>query len=105
MLVRSNSHRTSILQYPDDILPAKAKELGSQDAPSYPNAAFLGINILRELWTADQQQQFSDMLIEGQRRMSVRHGRECSTFKRTMLGQTAYFSKQPCRSTYRREPA
>ena len=40
---------------------------------------------------ADKAQQFPDMLIEREKKMSQLHGRECSTFWLTALGQKMYF--------------
>ncbi|KAK5173158.1 uncharacterized protein LTR77_003280 [Saxophila tyrrhenica] len=74
---------------------AKAKELGCQDSPVYPNGGFLGLNHVKQMQEADKRQQFPDMLVDRQNDMSRITGRECATFKQYMLGQEMYFTSDP----------
>ncbi|KAK3679104.1 hypothetical protein LTR37_021441 [Vermiconidia calcicola] len=74
---------------------ARAKELGCQEAPEYPNQGILGWNQIKDMQAADKGQRFPDLMIERQARMSAIHGRECSTFKFHLLGQELYFTSDP----------
>ena len=44
---------------------------------------------------ADKKGLFPDMMIEREQSMSKISGRECSTFKFNVLGQTVYFTSEP----------
>lgn len=74
---------------------ARAKALGCQDAPNYPEGGWLGFGNIKEMQAADKIQAFPDMLIDRQRKMSKLYGRECSTFKFSLLGQDIYFTSDP----------
>lgn len=74
---------------------AKAKELGCQDAPMYPDCGFLGLKHVRYLQAADKKRLFPDLMVEREEHMSKIHGREVSTFKFEVLGQTLVFTSDP----------
>ncbi|EMD00115.1 hypothetical protein BAUCODRAFT_63612 [Baudoinia panamericana UAMH 10762] len=74
---------------------AKEKELQCRDAPMYPGGGFLGINHVKEMMAADQNQAFPDLLIRRQEKMNAVTGRICDTFRTDALGQTMYFTSDP----------
>ncbi|KAI6867140.1 cytochrome P450 [Hortaea werneckii] len=74
---------------------AKARELQCQDAPDYPDQGILGLNVVKQMKEADRNKLFPDLLIEREVVMSKLTGRECSTFKNNLLGQTIYFTSDP----------
>ena len=76
-------------------LAAKAKELGAQDAPMYPDCGFLGIKHLRYIMAADKTKLFPDMMVDRQNKMKEVTGRVCPTFKFNILGQDVYFTSDP----------
>ena len=75
--------------------PARAKELGCEDPPSYPGGGFMGTGHIKEMTTADKNQQFPDLMQYREKLMSEIHGRECSTFKLYLLGQEIFFTSDP----------
>lgn len=74
---------------------AKARELGCQDAPMYPGCGFFGLKHVKYMQAADQKKLFPDLLIEREELMSKIHGREVSTFRTEVLGQTLHFTSDP----------
>ena len=50
---------------------------------------------MKEMQKADREGLFPDLLVERQRRMTEVLGRECSTFKGDLLGQTIYITSDP----------
>lgn len=74
---------------------ARAKELGCQDAPEYPNCGFLGLKHVKLMQEADKKKLFPDLMIERQEVMNKLTGRVCSTFRTNVLGQTIYFTSDP----------
>lgn len=74
---------------------AKARQLGCQEAPSFPSGGFLNLQHLKRLQAADAQLLFPDLLLERQEEMNRLHGRTCTTFKTGILGQTMMFTSDP----------
>lgn len=74
---------------------AKARELGCQEPPMYPDCGFLGLKHVKYMQAADKNRLFPDLMIEREEHMSKIHGREVSTFKFNVLGQTIYFTSDP----------
>ena len=66
-----------------------------QDAPVFPHLGFMGLTHVKEMQAADKRQQFPDLMVNRQKEMSTIYGRECSTFKFHLLGQTIYFTSDP----------
>ena len=74
---------------------ARAKELGCQDCPEYPDQGFLGLKQLSTMQEADKKQRFADMMDERAKNMQNIHGENCTTFKIHLLGQEIYFTSDP----------
>ena len=74
---------------------ARAKQLDCQEAPEVPDAGFLGHRLLRQMFKADKEQQFPDLLVYRQQFMSEHTGRVCTTFYNRVLGQKQYFTSDP----------
>ncbi|WPH00524.1 Hypothetical protein R9X50_00335300 [Acrodontium crateriforme] len=73
----------------------KAKEWKCQEPPHYPDCGFLGLKHLKYMQDADKKRLFPDMMVDRQRFMSELHGRECSTFTFSVLGQKMLFTSDP----------
>ena len=74
---------------------ARAKELGCQEPPEFPNQGFLGLKHIGQMQEADKQQKFPDLMLSRQEQMNQITGRVCSTFKFHLLGQELYFTSDP----------
>jgi len=61
----------------------------------FPGCGFFGLKQLKSLQEADKKKLFPDLLIEREGTMSKIYGREVSTFKFQVLGQTLYFTSDP----------
>lgn len=55
----------------------------------------MGFKLLKAMGNADRQQLFPDFMIERQREMSRITGRNCATYKQSLLGQTMYVTSDP----------
>ncbi|KAI5361304.1 putative cytochrome P450 [Septoria linicola] len=74
---------------------SKARQLGCQDPPMYPDCGVFGLKHVKQLQAADARKQFPDFLAERQKTISEHIGRAVSTFKIYVLGQTLYFTSDP----------
>ncbi|KAF7198095.1 Cytochrome P450 52A12 [Pseudocercospora fuligena] len=74
---------------------SRARQLGCQDPPMFPNCGFLGLKHVKLLQAADEKNMFPDFMEERSNIMSKETGRVCSTFTSYLLGQTIYFTSDP----------
>ncbi|KXT08237.1 hypothetical protein AC579_77 [Pseudocercospora musae] len=67
---------------------SRARQLGCQDPPMFPNCGFLGLKHVKLLQAADEKNMFPDFMEERSNIMNKETGRVCATFRSYLLGQT-----------------